>query len=981
MSPNKSFGGNAALVLVLLLSLMVAVALSACGGDGAAEDEDGSLFSRQSDATPAAGDEDEEDGDDSPFSPSSDTTPTAAAAPEGSETIADQIATGQTTAETDRAVLTAIFQATGGQDWKNNTNWLGGLSLDQWHGTTTDDNGRVTALDLTGNNLSGTIPPEIGALTSLTHLRVGGNQLEGCLPASLQQQLDIAESELPGLYFCCVGPETAAASAPTPPPEQPSLETDREALMAIFEATDGSSWDYSGEWGSLNPISEWPGVTIGYPAWITVVNEHGNQVGVNHDLSGLGQVQRQRIEAGQEVFAPEGEAERVVALNINLDGQEIPPEVGHLTGLKSLTLNGFTGALPPELGYLENLEVLDLQHNRLTGAIPPELGNLKNLKLLLLNPDFQRFDGRREGERNQLTGEIPPELGDLENLHTLQLNWNRLCGRIPPELGNLASLATLDLAGNQLSGEVPPELGSLGSDLVANRPHWQPYTAAGKVFLWKNRLWGEVPDNLGRPLGVHWHTLGLTGEWQTVVLSGNHFSGCVSDYMNDAGSYGGEGVTGRQREEGQGVGGLPACEVEDDPADKAALVALYQATGDPGWHGWGRGPIGQWQGVSVDREGRVVALAVSFPGDIPPEIGALANLEILKIDGVAGEGAIPPELGNLVNLKALYIQGLQGDGRLWTMSGEIPPEMGNLVNLKSLHITNAGLSGKLLPQWEQMDGLSVGFRGTGLCKSSEDVAFSGYANLCSEREAAIEVLSSLGAGDVVTFHLDMDMLNGIDLDHWVVGTRAYGAAIGGEMDDNGHLVEIYMRDLRGTLSPAIGKLTNLRSLHLQGFGDPYLQIWLIGEIPPELGNLVNLETLTINANLTGEIPAELGNLVKLRSLALGNNRLTGEIPPELGNLVNLETLNLWGNGLTGEIPAELGNLANLRSLELRQNQLSGDIPPELGNLPYLTMLFLTEPGGSNKFSGCIPANLYQQILEAREDDPEYWIRYFGVPSC
>ena len=63
---------------------------------------------------------------------------------------------------------------------------------------------------------------------------------------------------------------------------------------------------------------------------------------------------------------------------------------------------------------------------------------------------------------------------------------------------------------------------------------------------------------------------------------------------------------------------------------------------------------------------------------------------------------------------------------------------------------------------------------------------------------------------------------------------------------------------------------------------------LIGEIPPEIGNLVNL----INSGLTGYIPSEIGNLTNLLYLELGYNGLTGEIPPEIVNLTNLIHLNL-----------------------------------------------------------------------------------------
>ena len=78
---------------------------------------------------------------------------------------------------------------------------------------------------------------------------------------------------------------------------------------------------------------------------------------------------------------------------------------------------------------------------------------------------------------------------------------------------------------------------------------------------------------------------------------------------------------------------------------------------------------------------------------------------------------------------------------------------------------------------------------------------------------------------------------------------------------------------------------------------------------------------------------------------LGANWLNGQIPPELGNLTNLKTLSLYGNlryrvWLNGQIPPELGNLTELVELNLFSNQLSGQIPPELGNLTKLEGLNL-----------------------------------------
>ena len=101
------------------------------------------------------------------------------------------------------------------------------------------------------------------------------------------------------------------------------------------------------------------------------------------------------------------------------------------------------------------------------------------------------------------------------------------------------------------------------------------------------------------------------------------------------------------------------------------------------------------------------------------------------------------------------------------------------------------------------------------------------------------------------------------------------------------------------------------------------------------GECYNIEYTTFlslyNSGLIGPIPPEIGNLINLEILFFNVNQLTGEIPPEIGNLINLELLSLRGNQLAGEIP-EIGNLTNLTYLGLDSNQLSGLIPEEICNL-------------------------------------------------
>ena len=96
----------------------------------------------------------------------------------------------------DREALVALYNATGGANWTNRTNWLSDEPLDEWHGVTTDESGRVTEVDLRENGLNGRLPSELGNLTNLEELRLFENQLTGPVPSSLGKpdQLAMVES-------------------------------------------------------------------------------------------------------------------------------------------------------------------------------------------------------------------------------------------------------------------------------------------------------------------------------------------------------------------------------------------------------------------------------------------------------------------------------------------------------------------------------------------------------------------------------------------------------------------------------------------------------------------------------------------------------------------------------------------------------------------------------------------------------------------
>ena len=169
-------------------------------------------------------------------------------------------------------------------------------------------------------------------------------------------------------------------------------------------------------------------------------------------------------------------------------------------------------------------------------------------------------------------------------------------------------------------------------------------------------------------------------------------------------------------------------------------------------------------------------------------------------------------------------------------------------------------------------------------------------------------------------------------------------------DTSGRVVEVRLTSngLSGRIPPEIGDLTNLDILvvtYNPGLGGSI--------VPPELGKLYNLTQLALTGNgLSGGVPPELAKMSSLESLGLEQNGLTGPIPPELGALPHLQWLSLSENGLTGPIPSELGNLP-LYGLSLEHNRLTGEIPSALGRVDRLEWLDL----GSNQLSGSIPAEL------------------------
>jgi len=113
-----------------------------------------------------------------------------------------------------REVLVALYYQTGGAQglWRADENWGEDTDpcWDQWYGVTCDEHGHIISLELTDNGLVGTLPSNLGRLTSLlkldlsttapeyhAHPNVYRNRLSGPLP-SLVDAARIEEIEISG---------------------------------------------------------------------------------------------------------------------------------------------------------------------------------------------------------------------------------------------------------------------------------------------------------------------------------------------------------------------------------------------------------------------------------------------------------------------------------------------------------------------------------------------------------------------------------------------------------------------------------------------------------------------------------------------------------------------------------------------------------------------------------------------------------------
>lgn len=572
--------------------------------------------------------------------------------------------------DADRIVLSKLYEATSGPNWKERTHWLTGAPLRTWYGVQADAQGRVTGLRLADNGLAGTIPPELGALERLRTLDLSTNDLSGPIPPELGALAGLEELSLE---------QTVGLTGPIP--AELAALVGLRALRLSGNRLSGQIPPELGSLPKLEALSLW-----------------GNQ------LTGA--------------IPPElGSLSILTVLDLRDNGLAgpIPPELGSASTLEQLyfSTNDLTGPIPPELADLPSLQVLFLDRNELTGPIPRALR--ESLPLLAFRFQDNRIGGEdalcapgtsvfvtwlEEMEEAQGPFCNAADIAVLRALYELTGGdgWNNRGGWLGgPALDewygvtvdSLGRVLALDVSVNGLAGRLNPTLARL--------EHLR------ELRIDKNALSGPLPLDLTR-------------------LPLREFDYSDTDLCAPADPDFQAWLGGIASHEGTEV----TC---DALTDRDILVTFYHSAGGPGWlddDKWlSDAPVGEWKGVKVDQEGRVTKLELNsnhLEGSIPPELASLDRIEQIVLADGGLSGPIPPGLGSLSRLDQLWLNrnrltghippALGSASRLRVvalghnrLTGPIPAELGSLPKLAALILPQNDLTGPIPPELAGLDEL------------------------------------------------------------------------------------------------------------------------------------------------------------------------------------------------------------------------------------------------------------------------------------
>ncbi|XP_021817060.1 probable LRR receptor-like serine/threonine-protein kinase At4g36180 [Prunus avium] len=611
-------------------------------------------------------------------------------------------------------------------------------------------NASLVYLDLSANQLVGSIPDVLGNMSSLTHLDLQSNQFEGGVPHSFArlcslQYLGLSSNNLSGqlskfvqilLSTCAqnslemldLGNNQLAGSLP----DLTNLSS-LESLTISYNQLSGGIPESIGLMSKLEYIDFRMNSLEGIPESIGLMSK---LVYIDFSMNSLEGVISKTHFSKLSKLRYLGLSSNKLVLDIHADW--IPPfQLGsiHLRSCKmgpdfpkwlqtqkefshlDISDAGISDSFPSWFWSLcRNVTFMNLTSNQIRGTFANLTLEFSDFPTLLLSsnklegpiPSFLSTTKHLDLSYNKLSGSISFLCSSAAiNLGFLDLSNNNVSGQVPDCLTHLESLVMLDLSNNALSGKIPTTIGSMfrietlklrSNRFVGQLPSsLKNCTSLVVIDVGDNKLSGPIPEWLGVSLK----------KLVILMLSSNHFNGSLPSQLCH--------LTHIQiLDFSMNIisGSIPKCLTN--------LTTLAQK-GNPSLNishsyiisniNWGDDydddATFMWKGgmqtykSTLGLVKRIDMSSNKLTGDIPSEITHLVGLVSLNLSRNQLTGQITPEIGNLQSLDSLDLSQNHIDGR-------IPTSLARIDRLGFLDLSYNNLFGKI-PVGTQLQGFDPSF--------------------------------------------------------------------------------------------------------------------------------------------------------------------------------------------------------------------------------------------------------------------------------
>jgi Leucine-rich repeat (LRR) protein len=311
--------------------------------------------------------------------------------------------------------LKELYYFTGGALWRNNTGWKHLSDYCRgWYGVTCDISGGIVKIDLSNNEMSGTLPSSIFKLPSLRELNLGNNPALSCSFEGIDQSRSLEIINFDNVRLSTLQGLSQSSTLK-------EIHLDNNSLEGTLP-------------NDILDVHQ-----------LTYLSLENNQFSgrLRSELAALSNLEELHLDSN------------------HLTGP-IPAVIGTLQNLRVLSVaeNELTGSLPDDLNNLWKLEILDLHRVQSNDQEDPQLsfeGGIRGPLLTFRDSPYLTFLSL---SGNSLSGTVPYDFLDgLEDKGQeiyVNLNNNEISGVLPASLAQF-SILNIFLSGNKIS-EIAPGL-------------------------------------------------------------------------------------------------------------------------------------------------------------------------------------------------------------------------------------------------------------------------------------------------------------------------------------------------------------------------------------------------------------------------------------------------------------------------------------------------------------------------------------------